>query len=332
MEELKEKLSRFLQTEDFTITPLAGGASPRKYYLLNFSKDSYFPRKDVILMYIPHTLPHTAEDYVNISYYLRRFHIAHPIIYEMNLAEGWIFVEPARGETLDHYLRQHPEEIPRIYPGLIHFLIDLQKRATFEAHCPAFQRYFDREKYFYEFDLHIRKYLLGSYLKPDMTPEEEKLFRELRAHMSEYLEEHHPVFVHRDFQTSNIFYDAQDTHQPFQIIDFQDARSGTYIYDIVSLAYDSYIDLPEDFRRKILEDFYLLHPVVPRLYSPEEYRQRVDYTIVQRKLHDAGSFVRAYKNLGNRDFLPYIEEALQMALKVMEHYPRLKPAIPLFQK
>ena len=332
MDELKEKLAQFLRTDDFTVTPLAGGASPRKYYLLNFNGTTYFPRPDVVLMYIPHTLPHTADDYVNISYYLRRFHIAHPIIYEVNRAEGWIFVEPARGETLDKYLNRHPEEIPRIYPALIEFLIDLQKRATFEAHCPAFQRYFDREKYFYEFDLHIRKYLLGSYLKPEMTPAEEHLFQELRQHISQYLEEHHPVFVHRDFQTSNIFFDAENPREPFQIIDFQDARSGTYIYDIVSLAFDSYIDLPTDFRRHLLDEFYRKHPILPQLYQPEEYRKRVDYTIVQRKLHDAGSFVRAYKNLDNPDFLPYIEEALQMALKVMEQYPELQKAMPLFQK
>lgn len=329
---LKENLATFFRTDRFALHPVASGASSRRYFKLIFDKLLYFPTSEIILMTYPPDQPTIGDDYLNISYYLRRFHISHPRLYEIHRERGWIFLEPANGQQLDHYLKAHPDQIDAVYPRLLRYLADLQNRATFEAHCPAFQRYFDAEKFSYEFDLHIRHFLIEAYYEYSFNRAEAAVFKQFRKQISEYLDERHPVFVHRDFQSSNIFFDPAASENAFQIIDFQDARSGNYTYDLVSLLWDSYVKLTETQREKWLGYFYQLQPKLSNLYAGGEYLKKIHYTVIQRKLHDAGAFVRAFRLLGNSYYIQYIQEAVRVALQTMNLHPEFRPMTEIFSK
>ncbi len=323
---LKEKLKKYFRIREISLTPLEDGASFRRFFEVTLGDNQYFPGRTVILMLVPTDHLQTADDYMNISYYLRRHEISRPRLFEINRTEGWIFLEKARGIPLDEFFKDPANQDKKepIYFALIHFLNDLQEKAKPEKHCPAFRRFFDYPKYMEEFHIYVRQQLFEQHFGHHLSKTEEKIFQDAAREISRVLDAKHPIFVHRDFQSSNIFYNPQDQENPFQIIDFQDARSGTPIYDLVSLLWDSYVDLSEALRERLVDYFYRHSLHVSSLYSRGDYAKQVDYTVIQRKLHDAGAFARAYHTQKKEKFLRYITHAVQMALQAGEKYPAFR--------
>ncbi len=330
IEQLRNQLSLFFNLYNFSIAPINNGASVRKYYMLTFSGKTYFPQKKVVLMHIPLNQLQIADDYLNISYYLRRNKIPRPRLFELNREHGWIFLAPAAGEQLNLYLQKNPGQTDSIYAQLIDFLVTMQHRAKFEKHCPAFQRYFDAEKYLYEFQFHVKENLFEHFVQHRFTPAEEKIFQEFSTKISNFLDSLQPVFVHRDFQSSNIFYKTSVKKTPFQIIDFQDARAGSYVYDLVSLLWDSYVEIPDTVRQRCLSDFYDKQVQLRKHFSFEHFKKSVDYTVIQRKLHDAGAFIFSFRSLQNRDYLRYIRSSSETAIEMMATYPEFKASSEMF--
>lgn len=330
--ELHQQLVTHFGIEDIEVHPLGGGASDRRYYKILFKGFSYFSRQEIILMEVPLSQIEMADDYMNISYYLRRRGIPRPRLLEINRQHGWIFLEPAAGEPLNRYLNSHGDRIAHLLPRLVEFLLMMQEKALPEKHCPAFRRFFDRDKFMFEFKFHVWEQLLNGYWK--MTPDsatEEAFFRFAET-LSGELAGGGAVFVHRDFQSSNIFYDSSNKKEPFQIIDFQDARSGSEIYDLVSLLWDSYVDIPENVRADALEQFYRDRPGFSDKTSREQFKKLVDWQVVQRKLHDAGAFVYCLQRTGSDYYLQYVNPAVEMAVTHLKDYPVFSDIRQLLQQ
>jgi aminoglycoside/choline kinase family phosphotransferase len=331
--QLKNLLQEFFESNNFEIELLKRGASVRKYYLLKMETKSYFPKRNVVLMNVPTDRVEMLDDYLNISYYLRRHGIARPLIYELHRDQGWIFVEHGQGECLDVFLKKRPQHPLRdLYVQLIDFLLDLQHRAKPEKHCPAFSRFFDEEKYNFEFQFHVKKQLLSRHFRYKMSTFENQQFEEFAKEISQFLDIKLNLFVHRDFQSSNIFCKQINSRYNFQIIDFQDARSGNPVYDLVAILWDSYVNVPEQLKEELLQYYYERQTYINNNFTLETYRKWVDYSIIQRKLHDAGAFVYTLYVTKNDSFLQYIEAALQMALDKMAPYSKFNAVERMFRK
>jgi len=330
---LKNQLREFLRSDNFEIELLKCGASVRKYYLLKMGKKSYFPKKNVVLMYVPTDRVEMLEDYLNISYYLRRHGIARPQVYELHRKQGWIFVELGKGECLDVFLKKNPKHPLRdLYFQLIDFLLDLQHRAKPEKHCPAFNRCFDEEKYSFEFQFHVKEQLLARHFGYKMSPSEDEQFQKFASEISRFLDIKLNLFVHRDFQSSNIFCKFKNSRYNFQIIDFQDARSGNPVYDLVAILWDSYVNVPSSLKEELLQYYYEKQPFIRNNFKPETYYKWVDFSIIQRKLHDAGAFVYTLYVTKNDSFLQYIDAALQMALDKIALYSQFNAIEEMLKK
>jgi aminoglycoside/choline kinase family phosphotransferase len=329
---LKKQISEYLGTSDFQIEIIPHGASIRRYYRLRFNHDYYFPTRTVVLMQVPSERSEIADDYLNISYYLRRHGIARPRVYEIQRNLGWIFMEHGWGTTLDIFLQKN-SDCPKdqIYRKLLDFLIILQEKARFESHCPAFNRKFDHEKYTYEFGFHVREQLLQNYFGYQLSSDDGKFFHQFSEDISRYLSLDLMIFVHRDFQSSNIFYQQSTNGNNFQIIDFQDARSGHPLYDLVSLLWDSYVDLSTDLVNQLVQYFYDNHPFIKKQFSSDEYLQHIDYLVIQRKLHDAGAFAYTYFLTQNDHYIHYIKDAILMALSKIQKYKSWEKMAEIFQ-
>jgi len=326
IKDLKENLNKFFDTDHFTLEPMEGGASVRKYFILHFKQNTRFPSPTVILMYVPQDRIDIADNYYNISRYFDRMNISHPTLYEIHRARGWVFVQHATGHRLDLYLQNaHDGEISVIYHRLIDFLVDMQNKAQVDDNCWAFSRFFNIDKYQFEFSFHVYEQLIKNYFQKKLSPAEMDIFSKAAHEISTFLDNDLPVFVHRDFQSSNIFYDPSATRNYFQIIDFQDARSGGPMYDLVALLWDSYFSLSQDLQLELTQKFYHSQSLVKKNFSPAAYQQTIDYTVIQRKLHDAGAFVYSHRLTGNDRYLKYITSAIQMAIDRMESYPELHP-------
>lgn len=331
IEALTEDLGRFFKSARFTLTPIEGGASSRIYFRIDFREESYFPGDSVMLMVVPQPEMRMLTDYMHIDYYLRRMQVPTPRLYELNQNSGWIFLKYESAPTLENYLLQHPLHTEAALVALSGFLRALQQRCRREDHCPAFQRRFDYEKYQSEFSFLVKEQLLGLYFQ---KPYDQDMLTEFTREISTRLDLDYPVFVHRDFQSSNIFiHPREDGGFDFSVIDFQDARHGTPVYDLVSFLWDSYLSVPQDLQTRLVERFY--RHVTADLgidWDWAHYQRIIDYSIIQRKLHDAGAFAYNYRRFKSRRYLQHLDSALRMALEPMARYPACQAMRQLLER
>ena len=326
---LRNQLAEFFRTPEFSISPIPGGASARLYYKIVFREKSYFPSPTVLLMQVPDPDSRLLHDHVNINYYFKRMGIPTPRIYEVNLARQWVFVHFETAPTVEQYLHSNPQDIKSVVTGMVKFISRMQKKCRHETHCPAFHRRFDDAKYQFEFDFHVAEQLLRFYFQMEYAPE---VLRDFAREICTVLDINENIFVHRDFQSSNVF--ITKTEKPFEysVIDFQDARYVTPVCDLVSCLWDSYIPISQDLREKLVKQFYETLGDVSIDWSWDVYQKMVDYSIIQRKLHDAGAFAYNYRRFASRRYVGYVTEAITMALAVMRKYPHFSDAVKLFEK
>lgn len=317
---LKKQLSGIFLTDEFLLKEIRGGASTRRYFRIDFTGKSYFPEPTVALMLVPADQRTLLSDYVNIDYFCKRKGIKTPRLYEVHRPGGLLFMQFMLQPNLETHLRNHPDDVSKLIPAAVEHLLEMQKKLEFERHCPAFRRRFDAGKYRFEFNLHVRENLLDYYFGREY---DQAGFQACAEELSTFLDISEPVFVHRDYQSSNLFWEEDETGQRFTIIDFQDARHGTPVYDLVSLLWDSYVAVPADLRKKMLEYFRREWLARGLRWERDYFTKLIDYTVIQRKLHDAGAFVLNYRRLQNRHYLPFVRGAVQMALEVLPEYPRL---------
>lgn len=319
---LREELVTFFRMDRFTMQPLTGGASARRYFLLEFHGPIYFPESRVALMVIPPDDTAMFDNYVYLDYYLKRQRVPTPSVFEVHRERGWIFVHYQEQPTIEEYLKAYPGAMERVLTGQIDFLVDLQRRCRPEFSCPAFQRRFDVAKYQFEFRFHLEEQLLRFYYEEEP---ERNLLDPFAARISEGLDVDRPIFVHRDFQSSNLFVCNGENAPQFWLIDFQDARHGNPVYDLVSCLWDSYLPVPDALRRTLMERFF---PTLAELgidWSWAEFERQVDWMVIQRKLHDAGAFAYNFRRIGSPRFLAFLPGAVHMALTVMDRYPEFHP-------
>ncbi len=325
---LKTALADFFKQTDFAIETVQGGASSRKYYTIEFVKETYFPNQTILVMDVPLEDIDILVNYMNVDYYLQRMKIPTPRLYEIYQPKGWVFLEYITDPTLEEFFHTNPGAIETVLPDVLRFIQQMQKKCLKENHCPAFHRRFDFEKYMFEFNFHVKEQLLGFYFHPDY---DQKLVDDFAREISTVLDIDYPLFSHRDFQSSNIFIKTQNQRNEFIIIDFQDARYGTPVYDVVSCLWDSYIPVSADFRAAMIKDYFRFLPELEIDWGWEYYQKLVDYSVIQRKLHDAGAFAYNYRRFGSKRYVKYIREAIDMAIDCMKNYRHFSKAIKFFE-
>jgi aminoglycoside/choline kinase family phosphotransferase len=326
------KLNNYFKSSRFKISKIYSGASIRKYYRLQFIQETYFPTSTIVLMVIPPEKSDMLGEYFLISRYLKQNGIQNPQIFEINKNEGWIFLAPASGTLLVEYLKGNLNEVYSIYFKLMDFLIELQNRTKFEKICPVFNRFFDKKKFLYEFQFHVKEQLLENYFHITFNLKEEKQFNFFFQEISDTLDTKELFFVHRDFQSSNIFYNPKNIKAPFQVIDFQDARCGSPLYDLVSILWDSYFEIPKNLQKTLIRQYYLKQNLVCNSYSVEEFNKLVRYMVIQRKLHDAGAFAYCWHSQRNNKFNQYIPAAIEMALREVQRFEQFDFISAFFDK
>ncbi len=326
---LTNQLSAFFRTTDFYVSIVQGGASTRQYFRIDFREPTYFPTSTIMLMVIPPTERRILNDYVNIDYYFKRKAVATPQVFEINIDHCWIFQHYEESPTLESFLHMHPEEIERIIPHTVHFIQQMLKKCPVEKHCPAFQRRFDFDKYMYEFNFHVAEQLLTNYFHYDY---DQAVFKTFAEEISKNLDINLPVFTHRDFQSSNVFITNWGEKPTFSLIDFQDARYGTPTYDVVSCLWDSYLSIPQALREKLIREHFTFLQDLGINWDWDTYKRNVDYTIIQRKLHDAGAFAYNYRRFKSKRYVGYITSTLDMVLDVLQKYPHFAAAKGIFEK
>ncbi len=314
---------------------LHGDASYREYFRIHIDNN-----QSLIVMSFPSGPLSASEEisntnvqmidhpFIHMAEKLRSETIPVPKVIASNIDMGIIILEDLGDELM--FSKLHTTKVTHWAPyyeqaiDLIHDMQSRMKKYT-PDNCIAYQRHFDATLFNWEFN-HFLEFGLKKRLSPNLLPTTEHAFSKYSQKITQQLLKLPQAFVHRDFQSKNLIFHNNILH----VIDFQDALTGPYVYDLVALLRDSYIEIPKNIHNHLLA------------YAAKKWQMPLkqfthDYALVtiQRKLKDAGRFVYIDQVKGNDSYLQFIPKSLayvkQAFLDLNEHhgfYELLTPFIP----
>jgi len=273
--------------EELALVNVSGDASFRRYSRLSSDEGS------LILVDAP---PEHEDNhrFLRIARIMRGAGLAVPEVYAANLELGFMLLEDLGDELYYHRLLQCQQNVDwsqaeALYRDAIDALIQLQ------AGVPAAQLdHYGRSELHREMRL-FDEWFCGQLLGLELTDSTRTLLAETYALLEDAALAQVQVAVHRDYHSRNLMLTvAQGQPTGPGILDFQDAVTGAYTYDLVSLLKDCYLRWPEDKVRQ-WSGYYLDQARSTGLVSDEQsknFSRDFDLMGLQRHLKVLGIFSR----------------------------------------
>jgi len=292
---------------ELRVEVLSGDASSRRYYRIHADSHRYVLQVDQAFD------PKKEDSHAYISA-LKLFHrLKMPVpVYCGTAAElGWVLMQDLGDVTL----QQRFEE--KLYIEAIDLLVRLVcegeefRRQKFDVSYPGphFGWAFDEVKLGQEM-AYTAKHLVASFYGED--PDR---YMELTRPTVLELDQAPRFLCHRDYHCRNLMVHSGK----LWVIDFQDARLGPITYDLVSILWDPYVQLPDGMRKTLFDHWKKglaasaksagVQRILERVESSELQRE-LERMKVQRLLKAAGSYASFYFLKQRTDYLPSIRPAL----------------------
>jgi N-acetylmuramate 1-kinase len=314
LSQLNKWLTKDCSLSSYTIAPLFGDASFRRYFRLTLADGATCIAMDA---------PPPQEDcrpYVDISRRLETAGVHVPHIHAQDLQRGFLLLEDL-GDV--QYLdKLDAGNAARLYGDALGALSAMQACATTEE-LPLYDAALLRM----ELDL-FRDWLCRQHLGLSLSDQENRVLDQLFALLIENAVEQPQLFVHRDYHSRNLM--VVPSHGP-GVIDFQDAVVGPITYDLVSLLKDAYISWPLQ-QVDLWAEGYAELAVQSGLMTQEheeKFPRWFDLMGVQRHIKVAGIFARLYRRDGKQGYLEDIPLVLDYILAMVDRYPELEAAAEL---
>ncbi len=323
VEELFKKSVAKKSIENSKVTKvekLTGDASTRRYYRVFTSIATYVVCLDEPLK------DHGEEpNFVKLQKVLHQEGVRVPLIYDMDLRLGYLLEEDLGDQTYIREIAKIPSivEEEKMYKGAIDLIISFHKIDTSKYVNQTFTHLaFDTEKLFQEMEF-TKKYFLTKLFNVNVENSDVlKLYAKL-LEICESLSKQKRVLVHRDYHSRNLMFKGDEQ----VVIDFQDARMGTPLYDLVSLLEDCYYDLDEGVRDRMKKYYYeTFFKNFDTDKSYEDYLYLYDMMSIQRVYKAIGSFSYIYADRKDIRYLKHIGFAFEKLKKIFMKYPELAEA------
>jgi len=283
--------------------PLAGDGSDRLFFRLT-------GETTLVLLY--HPQPPGREVTENDSYFLIGRHLEArgvpvPKIYVHSREEHWMLLEDVGDLSLAEAVAgiDRDTEILGWYRQALNILIAQQldgKEGFTPAWCfdtPAVTRPFLLERECLYF---VRAFLLG-YL--GLEVDEGALLPEFARLLAGACPEDSPFFLHRDFQSKNLFVQGEN----LRVLDFQGGRLGPLGYDLAALLIDPYVNLAPAAQDELLSFYQDL--LGKRLaFDRRAFREQYEHLALCRNLQILGAYGFLTKVKGKNQFARYIPTAM----------------------
>lgn len=316
---LNDWLKQLPMLTDFTLTPLAGDASFRRYYRLHHAQGTYIvmdapPEKESLL------------SFMLIDGLLREYKIHAPEIIAKETTQGFLILSDLGDTLLSTELTT--ENITPRYEACLDTLVQIQQCRTYQPLLPKF----DTAHMLQEMSL-FRTWFLEKLLGLSLTPIEEKELNLLLMKLALHLADQPQCFIHRDYHSRNlvILKTASTSQLEIGVLDFQDAMKGPFTYDVVSLLKDCYIQLKDDFRKNLVTYFYKQLPQTLH-WSIDEFQQGLDWCGLQRHLKVLGVFSRLHLRDHKPNYLKDLPLTLAYVKQCTLSHPAFHPLYELIEK
>lgn len=295
-----------LNHQSFTLEPLTGDASFRRYFRLTL------PSTTAIVMDAPPN-KEPLKHFIQIQRILAAQGLLTPVVQAADIEQGFALIDDL-GDAL--FLQSLTEgNRDNYYENAIETLIDLQ-------HSPSDSLpKFDQQHMLNEMNLFI-EWFLKAYLNLSLTASEESIIRDTFNVIAERVAAQPQVFIHRDYHSRNLMLVGEQ----IGVIDFQDAMLGPVTYDLVSLLKDCYIKLPDAAYQRYVDLFYQRQSLVHH-WTPHDFIDEIDYCGLQRHLKVLGVFCRLYLRDNKPNYLQDLPLTMNYTLTCLKRHAPLKPLL-----
>jgi len=303
-----------LDVDQIKIRPIEKGGSDRKFYRIRCGADQ-------ALILVKYNLEREENrHYVQIANFLRKHDIRVPEIYFHDSAEGLIWIEDL-GER-DLYSYRHESWLVRraFYESALDQIVKLHSLPESvcietKEHLPAefnAALYRWEQKYFFQ-------NCLNRYFKTDKAKLAALAALPALKEIAKHLASFPRVLVHRDFQSQNIIMQNGQAN----LIDFQGMRPGLAEYDLASLLYDPYVDLPETERAELIA-YYRDRQLENGIKVDGDFDLKLRLCAMQRLMQALGAYGFLGLVKGHKHFLEHIPNALRSLRAVVAKIDNLQ--------
>lgn len=315
------------------VQKLKGDASSRCYYRVKDGTNNLIAMKlaedplksdEVVDGERPKSVP-----FLEVHAFLKKGGLPVPEVYFVDLSAGVILLEDLGDLTVEKALAQGMDK-KALYCKAIALMADMHAYAerSPDYNCICFRRTFGEGLLRWELE-HFYEWGLLALTGKVPSPAERAVLDDFFTDLVKELCSLHQGFVHRDFQSRNLMVQGES----LRIIDFQDALLGPYVYDLVSLLRDSYVE----FRREEIVEYqkvFIEERAARGLFAPDPVTLMRDFQLqaLQRKLKDAGRFVYIDRVKKNPKFLPNIPRSLAYAREAFEYLEKYAKAQEVLAK
>lgn len=312
---VQQRLMEFIRqrfdadSSHYNVLKLLGDASSRQYFRVVDQRDNSF----VVAAY-PEPFEIDQFTYHQVYLVLEQAGLPIPKILAMDGSLGIVLQEDLGDESLQRrLLTSGSKEGTGFLRQAVRHLIDIQVKCSglVQPDSEAARLAFDEQKLTWELHFFRRHY--GGYRQIPFEPLDciSAEFDRLASALAAY-----PRFLcHRDYHVRNLMIKDEKLF----IIDFQDARQGPALYDLVSLLKDS-IHLDAQHVNRLIS-FYIRESNAcnsPALEVGEPVlRRQFDLMTIQRLLKALGTYGYQITQRGNFIYEQYIEGSLNRALEAL---------------
>lgn len=301
------RLQAFLAGRPWTpLEKLAGDASTRLYYRVGLATGG-----TRILAIHPEPFDASDNPFLEAQALFRELTVRVPHVFEVFGPKGLMVLEDLGDELLQNAVEERPGEKRAWYRGAVDILARLQSRARDlpKQRHRALSFGFDEGKFYDElvfFRAHFLEGLRGA--RPD-TGDKQSLDESFEALARELVAQPYAL-CHRDYHARNLLLCGEE----LAVIDFQDARMGPRVYDLVSLLNDSYVSHTPDLAGEMRARFAAA--------TGADVDAEYDLAALQRNLKALGTFGYQISERGNAVYEPYLAPTLALVRENLERNPR----------
>ena len=342
-----------------TLDHLGGHASLRIYWRVHLPTDLDPPRpyprgeSSMMAMVLPEgadpfeSAEGLSEDaqrpqkmpFVDVQSYLADIGMPVPAIDTVDLNRGVLLLEDLGDRLFEDAAvdADTDDDVQNLYRQVIDLLVDLQRSVLREqtertdetSPCIGFDRRFDRDLLHWELDHYLQWGLVARVGDDALAPHRDQL-QDCFEQLVDELLALPQTLVLRDYQSRNIMWKQTD----WILIDFQDALIGPFVYDLVALLRDSYVELPDDAIAPLVDHYIECGDKagLPWCDDADDVHRAFHLQTIQRKLKDAGRFINIDRTNDDPSFLDYYEPSIQYVRYALEQLDDFNDLVQLLDE
>ena len=313
--EIHQFLREFVKSE-YTVLPLAGDASSRKYFRIISGERSY-----VLMSWEPFSNPETYP-FLDVQRHFAKHGVRVPAVEKIGAELGVVLLEDLGDLTLERkfWENQNQELALPYYQQTIDELIKMHFLASKPQKDPSICQIteFDTAKFMWEMN-YAREHLLEKLAGINMSAATQSKLQSIFTDICERLHAEPKYVCHRDYHSRNVMLKLGRVC----VIDFQDARRGPIQYDLVSLIHDSYVAMSPASKEFVIKDYLSkAKEHLPKNWSRAHFDEILEIQTIQRCFKACGSFSSFYNARKDLRYLKYIHPTINLVANTLSHQPK----------